>query len=101
MSEKARVEKLEKQRVIAREEIARQKEAIRADSERDLTSANRFIANSVNSVEDTLKLQTVGFQKLEDFQLKKRALEEQRAREAARTDELKCACLISDCACIS
>lgn len=42
-----------------------------------------------DSVEDSLKLQTMGLQRLEDFTAKKRALEEQRQREAAQTADLE------------
>ena len=40
-------------------------------------------------MEDSLKQATVGLVKLEEFKQRRVALEEQAAREAARTDELK------------
>jgi protein FAM50 len=40
-------------------------------------------------MEDSLKNSTVGLVKLEDFQQKRKELEEAKAREAARTDVLK------------
>jgi hypothetical protein len=40
-------------------------------------------------MEDSLKNSTVGLVKLEEFQQKRKELEEAKAREAARTDVLK------------
>lgn len=40
-------------------------------------------------MEESLKKSTIGLVKLEDFMQKRKALEEAKAREAARTDELK------------
>lgn len=41
-------------------------------------------------MEDSLKSSTVGLVRLEEYTQKRLALEEKAAREAARTDELKC-----------
>lgn len=40
-------------------------------------------------MEDSLKKSTVGLVHLKDFKQKREALEEAKAREAAKTDELK------------
>lgn len=40
-------------------------------------------------MEETLKKSTVGLVRLEDFRNKRKALEEDEARKAARTDDLK------------
>jgi hypothetical protein len=50
--------------------------------------ASRFV-NKAESIEDALKLKTIGLQRLEDFRGVRRELEEQQARQAAKTDELK------------
>lgn len=40
-------------------------------------------------MEESLKKSTIGLVRLEDFQNKRKELEEAKAREAARTNELK------------
>lgn len=40
-------------------------------------------------MEESLKKSTIGLVRLEDFQNRRKELEEAKAREAARTDELK------------
>jgi len=40
-------------------------------------------------MEESLKKSTIGLVRLEDFQNTRKALEEAKAREAARTDDLK------------
>ena len=40
-------------------------------------------------MEETLKKSTIGLVRLEDFTAQRKALEEAKAREAARTNELK------------
>jgi hypothetical protein len=70
------------------DEFDRQKAQISAESSRDLTAAARFV-NKADSIEDALKLKTIGLQRLEDFRGVRRELEEQQARQAAKTDELK------------
>lgn len=88
MAEQTRLRELTKQRQEAHDDIERQKSLLSAESTRDRTSASRFVGRT-EGLEETLKTETVGLQRLEDFQSKKKALEEQIAREAARTDELK------------
>lgn len=41
-------------------------------------------------MEDSLKRSTVGLVHLKDFKQRRQELEEAKAREAARTDDLKC-----------
>lgn len=43
-----------------------------------------------DSMEDSLKRSTVGLVHLKDFKQRRQELEEAKAREAARTDDLKC-----------
>jgi protein FAM50 len=40
-------------------------------------------------MEESLKKSTIGLVRLEDFEKKRKALEEAKLREAAKTDELK------------
>ena len=49
---------------------------------------HKFIGQH-DSMEDSLKNRTVGLVHLEEFQQKRKELEELKAREAARTNELK------------
>lgn len=42
-----------------------------------------------DSMEESLKKSTIGLVRLEDFEKKRRELEEAKAREAANTDELR------------
>ena len=77
-----------KERARAKEDFERQKEKLINDTEKSRPSANKFIGQN-DSMEDSLKKSTVGLVLLEDFQKKRQALEEAKAREAAKTDELK------------
>lgn len=83
-----REEALAKQRAQAREEYERQKQQLINETEKARPSANRFVGQN-DSMEDSLKKSTVGLVRLEDFQQRRKELEEAKAREAARTDELK------------
>jgi protein FAM50 len=83
-----REDALVKQRTQAREEFERQKRQLVAETEKARPSAHRFVGQN-DSVEDKLKQETVGLVQLEEFQQRRKELEEKRAREAARTDELK------------
>lgn len=87
-SEGRREDILAKQRLQMREEFERQKASLISETEKARPSSNRFVGQN-DSMEDSLKNSTVGLVKLEDFQLKRKALEEAKAREAARTSELK------------
>jgi protein FAM50 len=86
-----REDALVKQRNQAREEYEHQKQQLIAlinETEKARPSAHRFVGQN-DSMEDSLKNSTVGLVRLEDFQQKCKELEEAKAREAARTDELK------------
>jgi protein FAM50 len=83
-----REDMLAKQRLQMREDFERQKSNLIAETEKSRPSSNRFVGQN-DSMEDSLKNSTVGLVKLEDFQLKRKALEEAKAREAARTNDLK------------
>jgi protein FAM50 len=71
-----------------REEFERQKQILINETEKARPSANRFVGQN-DSVEDSLKNRTVGLVHLEEFQQRRKELEEQKAREAARSNELK------------
>ncbi|KAH9981010.1 XAP5-domain-containing protein [Lactifluus volemus] len=88
MAEGRREDALVKQRTQAREEYERQKQQLINETEKARPSAHRFVGQN-DSMEDSLKNSTVGLVRLEDFQQKRKELEEAKAREAARTDELK------------
>jgi protein FAM50 len=83
-----REEELVKQRARQREEYERQRQSLISETEKSRPSANRFVGQN-DSVEDHLKQSTVGLVKLEEFQQRRKEIEEARAREAARTNELK------------
>ncbi|KAH9854194.1 XAP5-domain-containing protein [Lenzites betulinus] len=83
-----REQALAKQRNQMREEFERQKQTLIQETEKARPSANRFVGQN-DSMEDTLKNSTVGLVRLEDFQQRRKELEEAKAREAARTSELK------------
>ena len=86
--EALRQDALVKERTKAREEYERQKEKLISDTEKARPSTARFVGQN-DSMEDFLKKQTVGLVRLEDFQQRRKELEEAKAREAARTDDLK------------
>ncbi|KZT55064.1 XAP5-domain-containing protein [Calocera cornea HHB12733] len=79
---------MEKAREEMLAEFERQKEAIRAETEKARPGANRFVGVQ-DTTEEALKKSTVGLVQLEEFQSARKALEEAKAREAARTDELR------------
>ncbi|KAF7294778.1 hypothetical protein MIND_01015400 [Mycena indigotica] len=79
---------LMKQRLQNHEEFLRQKQAIVRETERSRPSANRFVGQ-FDSVEDSLKNSTVGLVHLEDFQQRRREIEETQAREAAKSNAVK------------
>ena len=83
-----REDALAKQRSQMREEYERQKQSLISETEKARPSAHRFVGQH-DSMEDTLKKSTVGLVRLEDFQQRRKALEEAKAREAARTSEPK------------
>ena len=77
-----------KERARAREEFEKQKEKLISETEKARPSTARFVGQN-DSMEDSLKKTTVGLVRLEDFQKRRMALEEEKARIAAKTDELK------------
>ena len=79
---------LSKQRNQMREEYERQKQSLINETEKARPSANRFVGQN-DSMEETLKNSTIGLVRLEDFQKKKKELEEAKARVAARSNDLK------------
>ncbi|GBE82214.1 FAM50 family protein [Sparassis crispa] len=87
-AEGRREDALAKQRTQMREEFERQKQNLINETEKARPSSNRFVGQN-DSMEDTLKKSTVGLVRLEDFQQRRKELEEAKAREAARTSELK------------
>ncbi len=87
-AEGRREDALTKQRNQMREEFERQKQTLIQETEKARPSSNRFVGQN-DSMEDTLKNSTVGLVRLEDFQQRRKELEEAKAREAARTNELK------------
>ncbi|KAJ8079098.1 hypothetical protein AAF712_006476 [Marasmius tenuissimus] len=87
-AEGRREDALAKQRDQMREEFERQKKNLINETEKARPSSNRFVGQH-DSMEDSLKHSTVGLVHLEEFQQKRKAIEEAKAREAARTNELK------------
>lgn len=87
-SEGRREDALAKQREQMREDFERQKQTLISETEKSRPSASRFVGQH-DSMEDTLKNSTVGLVRLEEFQQRRKALEEAKAREAARTSDLK------------
>jgi protein FAM50 len=87
-AEGRREDALAKQREQMREEFNRQKQILINETEKARPSASRFVGQH-DSMEETLKNHTIGLVKLEDFQQKKKEIEEAKAREAAQSNELK------------
>ncbi|KAF5389835.1 hypothetical protein D9757_003693 [Collybiopsis confluens] len=87
-AEGRREDALAKQREQMREDFERQKQNLINETEKARPSTHRFVGQN-DSMEDSLKYSTVGLVHLEEFQQKRKELEEAKAREAARTSELK------------
>jgi protein FAM50 len=87
-AEGRREDALVKQRELMREEFERQKQNLVNETEKARPSTSRFVGQN-DSVEDSLKSSTIGLVKLEEFQQKRKEIEEIKAREAARTSDLK------------
>ncbi|KAF8163471.1 XAP5, circadian clock regulator-domain-containing protein [Crassisporium funariophilum] len=87
-AEGRREDALTKERNKMREEFERQKQTLISETEKARPSTNRFVGQN-DSMEESLKNNTIGLVRLEDFQKKKKELEEAKAREAARSNELK------------
>ncbi|KAF7304982.1 hypothetical protein MKEN_01212900 [Mycena kentingensis (nom. inval.)] len=79
---------LMQKRMQNHEAYIKTKNAIVAETERARPSANRFVG-TVDSMETALRDNTVGLVHLEDFQQRRKEIEEAKAREAARSNALK------------
>jgi len=88
-AEGRREDALAKQRDQMREEFERQKQSLINETEKARPSSNRFVGQH-DSIEDNLKHSTVGLVHLEEFQQRRKELEEAKARQAARSNDLKC-----------
>ena len=88
-AEGRREDALAKQRDQMREEFERQKQSLINETEKARPSSNRFVGQH-DSIEDNLKHSTVGLVHLEEFQQRRKELEEAKARLAARSNDLKC-----------
>ncbi|CAG8512967.1 8808_t:CDS:2 [Funneliformis caledonium] len=86
-SEGQRQAMLEKQRARMLSEFEKQREKITKDNQVNITNS-KFVTQ-YEDVEDSLKKETIGLVKLEDFQKIRKEIQVQKEREAARTAELK------------
>ncbi|RGB36011.1 XAP5, circadian clock regulator-domain-containing protein [Rhizophagus diaphanus] len=86
-SEGQRQAMLEKQRAKMMSEFEKQREKITKDNQVNITNS-KFVTQ-YEDVEDSLKKETIGLVKLEDFQKIRKEIQVQKEREAARTAELK------------
>jgi len=87
-AEGRREDALAKQRNQMREDFERQKQTLISETEKSRPSSNRFVGQH-DSMEESLKNSTVGLVRLEDFQQRRKELEEAKARAAARSNDLK------------
>ena len=87
-AEGRRQEELTKERQRMREQFEKQKAALVEETEKARPSSNRFVGQN-DSMEDSLKRSTVGLVRLEDFQARRKEIQEAKEREAAMTNELK------------
>ena len=71
-----------------REQFEKQKAALVEETEKARPSSNRFVGQH-DSMEDSLKRSTVGLVRLEEFQARRKEIQEAKEREAAMTSELK------------
>jgi protein FAM50 len=86
--EARRQQELVKQRNQMREEFERQKRELINETEKARPSTNRFVGQHGSS-EEMLKQSTVGLVHLEEFEERRKEIDELKAREAAQTSELK------------
>jgi arginine/lysine/ornithine decarboxylase len=91
-TEGRRQEELTKERQRMREQYEKQKAALVEETEKARPSSNRFVGQH-DSMEDSLKRSTVGLVRLEEFQARRKEIQEAKEREAAMTSELKYAFL--------
>ena len=85
-AEGRREDALVKQRERMRSDFERQKQNLINETEKARPSVQRFVGQNA-SIEEVLKHSTVGLVHLEDFQQKKKELQEAKAREAARNNQ--------------
>ena len=71
------------------EEFERQKAELIASTEKNSKVASDRFTSKTDSIEESLKKNTVGLVSAEDFKRRREELEELKRREAAQTDELK------------
>lgn len=71
------------------EDFERQKAELAKDSERHSRKAGERFTSNTDSIEETLKKNTIGLVSAEDFKKKREELEELKRREVAKTCELK------------
>ncbi|KAN0063019.1 hypothetical protein ACQY0O_004182 [Thecaphora frezii] len=86
-TEHRRQGQLEKARAAMLDDFERQKAQLTRDAERNRTAPDRFLSKT-DSIEETLKKNTVGLVRLEDFQKRREELEEEKRRVAAKTNEI-------------
>ncbi|EPQ28710.1 uncharacterized protein PFL1_03514 [Pseudozyma flocculosa PF-1] len=87
-TEHRRQGQLEKARAAMLDDFERQKAELAKQSEKNRAAPDRFQSKS-DSIEETLKKNTVGLVRLEDFQKRREELEEEKRREAARSNEVR------------
>jgi protein FAM50 len=89
MSEARRADKHTKAREQMMAEFERQKADLVADTEKNTKAPSDRFTSKTDSIEESLKKNTVGLVSAEDFKKRREELEELKRREAAQTDELK------------
>lgn len=88
-SEHRRQEMHERAREQMLADFDKQKQDLAKEAEKHASGQDRFV-NTYDTLEESLKKQTIGLVRLEDFQKRRAELEEEKLRQAAQTDELKC-----------
>lgn len=89
MAEARRAEKHSKARKQMMEEFERQKADLLAGTEKNSKAPSDRFTSKTDSIEESLKKNTVGLVSAEDFKRRREELEELKRREAAKTDALQ------------
>lgn len=89
MSEARRADKHSKAREQMMDEFKRKKTELIAATEKNSKVPSDRFTSKTDTIEESLKKNTVGLVSAEDFKKKREELEELKRREAAQTDELK------------
>lgn len=89
MAEARRADKHTKARQQMLEEFERQKAELTAGTEKGSKAPSDRFTSKTDTIEESLKKNTVGLVSAEDFKKRREELEELKRREAAQTDELK------------